>query len=89
MAQHFYLTYDEKCTNIYYPFVKGAAAFWDNYLRFEDGSPEQYYPEETDWSRSRYACFCGMDALVDVLGYDSGYPFVTMASRQAGTVDKK
>lgn len=34
------------------------------------GSPEQYYPEGTDWSKYRYACYYGLDALVDVLEYD-------------------
>jgi len=38
------------------------------------GSPEQYYPEGTDWSQYRYACYYGMDALVDVLGYDKNLP---------------
>lgn len=37
MAQHFYMTYDEEYTKLYYPFVKGVATFWENYLRFEDG----------------------------------------------------
>ncbi|QBG49150.1 hypothetical protein EGM51_17760 [Verrucomicrobia bacterium S94] len=39
---------------------------------FIPGSPEQYYPKGTDWSKYRYACFYGMDALFDVLGYDAG-----------------
>jgi len=38
------------------------------------GSPEQYYPEGTDWSKYRYACYYGMDALVDILGYDKELP---------------
>lgn len=38
------------------------------------GSPEQYYPEGTDWSKYRYACYYGMDALVDVLKYDKKLP---------------
>lgn len=37
-------------------------------------SPEQYYPEGTDWSKHRYACFYGFDALVDVLKYDKELP---------------
>lgn len=37
MSQHFYMTYDEKYTKVYYPFVKGVATFWENYLRFENG----------------------------------------------------
>ncbi|MFC2175820.1 hypothetical protein ACFLR1_02465 [Bacteroidota bacterium] len=37
MAQHFYMTYDEEYTKAYYPFVKGVATFWENYLRFENG----------------------------------------------------
>ena len=38
------------------------------------GSPEQYYPEGTDWSSYRYACFYGLDVLADVLGYDKDLP---------------
>ena len=38
------------------------------------GSPEQYYPEGTDWSKHRYACFYGLDSFVDVLGYDTHLP---------------
>ena len=37
MAQHFYMTYDEEYTKLYYPFVKGVATFWENYLPFENG----------------------------------------------------
>lgn len=37
-------------------------------------SPEQYYPQGTDWSRYRYACFYGMDTIADILGYDEGLP---------------
>lgn len=37
-------------------------------------SPEQYYPEGTDWSVHRYACYYGLDALVDVLKYDKKLP---------------
>lgn len=36
MAQHFYLTYDEGYTKKYYPFVKGVATFWEDYLTWED-----------------------------------------------------
>lgn len=38
------------------------------------GSPEQYYPQGTDWSQYRYASFFGMDSLADVLGYDKDLP---------------
>ncbi|MEM6641433.1 MAG: hypothetical protein AAF616_00525 [Bacteroidota bacterium] len=38
------------------------------------GSPEQYYPQGTDWSQYRYACYYGMDALTDVLEYDKKLP---------------
>jgi len=38
------------------------------------GSAEQYYPQGTDWSRLRYACYLGMDTIADVLGYDAGLP---------------
>ena len=37
MAQHFYTTYDKEYTLKYYPFVKGVATFWENYLRYENG----------------------------------------------------
>ncbi len=37
-------------------------------------SPEQYYPEGTDWSVHRYASFYGLDALADVLKYDQELP---------------
>jgi len=37
-------------------------------------SPDQYYPEGTDWSNFRYACFLGLDGLADVLKYDKGLP---------------
>jgi len=37
IAQHFYSTYDEKYTRLYYPFVKGVATFWENYLTWEEG----------------------------------------------------
>jgi len=37
MASHFYTTYDEEYTKMYYPFVKGVATFWEDYLEFEDG----------------------------------------------------
>ena len=37
MANHFYTTYEEKYTKLYYPFVKGVAAFWENYLKLEEG----------------------------------------------------
>lgn len=37
-------------------------------------SPEQYYPEGTDWSKHRYACYYGLDALADVLKYDKKLP---------------
>ena len=36
MANHFYLTYDQEYTRLYYPFVKGVATFWDNYLTWEN-----------------------------------------------------
>jgi hypothetical protein len=37
MAMHFYTTYDDDYTALYYPFVKGVATFWENYLAWEDG----------------------------------------------------
>jgi len=37
MANHFYTTYDEEYIEMYYPFVKGVATFWEDYLEFEDG----------------------------------------------------
>jgi len=37
MAMHFYTTYDKEYTEKYYPFVKGVATFWENYLTYEDG----------------------------------------------------
>ena len=37
MAMHFYTTYDPEVTELYFPFVKGVATFWENYLSFEDG----------------------------------------------------
>ena len=37
MANHFYTTYDDEYTKKYYPFIKGVATFWENYLVFEDG----------------------------------------------------
>lgn len=38
MANHFYTTYDPEYTSLYYPYVKGVASFWENYLSFENGS---------------------------------------------------
>lgn len=37
MASHFYTTYDAHYTKQYYPFVKGVATFWENYLKWEGG----------------------------------------------------
>lgn len=37
MAMQFYHTYDLKYAKRVYPFVKGVATFWENYLTFEDG----------------------------------------------------
>jgi hypothetical protein len=37
MAMHFNTTYDRQVAALYYPFVKGVATFWENYLSFEDG----------------------------------------------------
>jgi hypothetical protein len=37
MANHFYTTYDEAYTKLYYPFVRGVATFWEHYLKFENG----------------------------------------------------
>ncbi|WP_339711665.1 hypothetical protein [uncultured Kriegella sp.] len=37
MAMLFYSTYDIEVSTSYYPFVKGVATFWENYLSFEDG----------------------------------------------------
>jgi len=41
---------------------------------FIPGKAEQYYPQGTDWSRLRFACFLGQDTIADVLGYDEGLP---------------
>ncbi len=41
---------------------------------FIPGKAEQYYPQGTDWSRLRFACFLGLDTFADVLGYDTGLP---------------
>lgn len=37
MSMQFYRTWDEKYTQKVYPFVKGVATFWENYLTYEDG----------------------------------------------------
>jgi len=37
MAMHFYTTYDEEFTALYYPFVKAVATFWENYMIWENG----------------------------------------------------
>ncbi len=37
MAMQFYHTYDQEYTKKVYPFVKGVATFWENYLIFEKG----------------------------------------------------
>ena len=37
MANHFYSTYDARYTAMYYPFVKGVATFWEEYLTYENG----------------------------------------------------
>ena len=37
MAMHFNTTFDREVAALYYPFVKGVATFWENYLSFEDG----------------------------------------------------
>lgn len=37
MASHFYHTYDLNYTKEVYPFVKGVATFWEEYVTFEDG----------------------------------------------------
>ena len=37
MAGHFYHTYDLDYAKKVYPFVKGVATFWEEYLTFEDG----------------------------------------------------
>ncbi|MGQ7869231.1 glycosyl hydrolase family 95 catalytic domain-containing protein [Sunxiuqinia sp. sy24] len=37
MAMQFYHTYDLEFAKMVYPFVKGVATFWENYLTFEDG----------------------------------------------------
>ena len=37
MAMQFYHTYDQDYTKRVYPFVKGVATFWENYLEFENG----------------------------------------------------
>ena len=39
------------------------------------GSPEQYYPQGTDWSRHRFVCFLLMDTYADLLEYDKGLPY--------------
>jgi hypothetical protein len=40
---------------------------------YRDDSPEQYYPEGTDWSRHRYACFALMDCYAYLLGDDEAH----------------
>ncbi|WP_186758607.1 glycosyl hydrolase family 95 catalytic domain-containing protein [Echinicola salinicaeni] len=37
MSTHFYLTYDKAVAAKYYPYVKGVATFWKNYLTWEKG----------------------------------------------------
>ena len=37
MASHFYYTYDLDYAKSVYPFVKGVATFWEEYLTFENG----------------------------------------------------
>jgi hypothetical protein len=37
LAMHFYTTYDKEVAALYFPFVKGVASFWENYLTYEDG----------------------------------------------------
>ncbi|MCP4309672.1 MAG: hypothetical protein GY790_00280 [Bacteroidetes bacterium] len=37
MAMQFYHTYDQEYIKRVYPFVKGVATFWENYLQFESG----------------------------------------------------
>ncbi len=37
MAMQFYHTYDQEYIKRVYPFVKGVATFWENYLEFENG----------------------------------------------------
>lgn len=37
LAMQFYLTWDMDFAKKVYPFVKGVATFWENYLVFEDG----------------------------------------------------
>jgi hypothetical protein len=37
MARHFYTTYDREYAKLYFPFVKGVAGFWEDYLRLEEG----------------------------------------------------
>lgn len=37
MSMQFYHTWDKSFTEKVYPFVKGVAAFWENYLTFEGG----------------------------------------------------
>jgi hypothetical protein len=41
---------------------------------FIPGKAEQYYPQGTDWSRLRFACFLGLDTCADILGYGRGLP---------------
>jgi len=38
------------------------------------GKAEQYYPQGTDWSPLRFACFLGLDTFADILGHDRGLP---------------
>lgn len=37
MSMQFYRTWDKEYTEKVYPFVKGVATFWENYLTYEDG----------------------------------------------------
>jgi hypothetical protein len=38
------------------------------------GRAEQYYPQGTDWSVHRFACFYWLDTYAHILGYDKALP---------------
>lgn len=37
LSMHFYHTWDKALAEEFYPFVKGVATFWENYVELEDG----------------------------------------------------
>ena len=43
MAMLCYYTYDREYIELVYPFIKGVVAFWEQYLKYEDGRYVAYY----------------------------------------------